>query len=78
MLLRQSSDLGSNEGKPDRHLEGDFMDAIEAHEWKCVDTINGTTSFSLFLLLVVVFHILFRGQILPQERIYGMLLLIHS
>lgn len=69
MLLSQSSDLGSNEGKPDRHLEGDFMDAIEAHEWKCVDTINGTTSFSSFLLLLlVVFHILIRGQYYPKKE----------
>ena len=69
MLLSQSSDLGSNEGKPGRRLEGDFMDAIEAHEWKCVDTVNGTTSFSLFLLLLlVVFHILFRGQYYPKNE----------
>ncbi|KAJ8617517.1 hypothetical protein MRB53_013703 [Persea americana] len=45
MLLSQSSDLGSNEGKPGRRLEGDFMDAIEAHEWKCVDTVNGIRIF---------------------------------
>ncbi|RWR91083.1 protein ENHANCED DISEASE RESISTANCE 2 isoform X1 [Cinnamomum micranthum f. kanehirae] len=45
MLLSQSSALGSNEGKPGRHLEGDFMDAVEAHEWKCVDTVNGIRIF---------------------------------
>eukprot|EP00268_Persea_americana_P012749 TRINITY_DN15457_c0_g1_i1.p1 TRINITY_DN15457_c0_g1~~TRINITY_DN15457_c0_g1_i1.p1 ORF type:complete len:741 (-),score=151.12 TRINITY_DN15457_c0_g1_i1:164-2386(-) len=45
MLLSQSSDLGSIEGKPGRRLEGDFMDAIEAHEWKCVDTVNGIRIF---------------------------------
>ncbi|KAA8522910.1 hypothetical protein F0562_009333 [Nyssa sinensis] len=36
-LLRQSSDLGVN--------EGDAGDAIEAHEWKCVRIINGVRIF---------------------------------
>ncbi|XP_062158230.1 protein ENHANCED DISEASE RESISTANCE 2-like isoform X2 [Alnus glutinosa] len=43
-LLRQSSDLGSSV-RPDRYSEGDGGDAIEAHEWKCVRTINGVRIF---------------------------------
>ncbi|KAJ7968654.1 protein ENHANCED DISEASE RESISTANCE 2 [Quillaja saponaria] len=39
-LLRQSSNLAANV-RPDGHIEGDNGDAIEAHEWKCVRTING-------------------------------------
>lgn len=42
-LLRQSSDLGSSV-RPYRYSEGDGGDAIEAHEWKCVRTINGNFS----------------------------------
>jgi hypothetical protein len=42
-LLRQSSDLGSSV-RPDRYSEGDGGDAIEAHVWKCVRTINGNFS----------------------------------
>jgi hypothetical protein len=58
-LLRQSSDLGSS-ARPDRYSEGDGGDAIEAHEWKCVRTINGNFSqpnrpslgnVSIFILL---------------------------
>ncbi|KAF2317083.1 hypothetical protein GH714_011631 [Hevea brasiliensis] len=39
MLLRQSSDLRPAI-KSDRYFEGEIGDAIEAHEWKCVRTIN--------------------------------------
>lgn len=52
MLLSRSSDLGSNDVKPHRLLEGDFLDAVEAHEWKCVHTVNGIF-FSLFSVVVV-------------------------
>ncbi|GMY35702.1 protein ENHANCED DISEASE RESISTANCE 2 isoform X1 [Fagus crenata] len=44
MLLRQSSDLGAG-FRPDGYIEGDSGDAIEAHEWKCVQTINGVRIF---------------------------------
>ncbi|KAE8126128.1 hypothetical protein FH972_020873 [Carpinus fangiana] len=44
MLLRQSSDLGARV-RPDRYNEVDSGDAIEAHEWKCVRTINGVRIF---------------------------------
>lgn len=43
-LLRQSSSLGANitsEG----YFEGEIGDAVEAHEWKCVCTINGVRIF---------------------------------
>ncbi|XP_039018536.1 protein ENHANCED DISEASE RESISTANCE 2-like isoform X2 [Hibiscus syriacus] len=40
MLLRQTSSLGGY-GTSDGYFEGQFGDAIEAHEWKCVRTING-------------------------------------
>jgi hypothetical protein len=43
MLLRQSSDLGAG-FRQDGYIEGDSGDAIEAHEWKCVQTINGNVS----------------------------------
>ncbi|XP_057997994.1 protein ENHANCED DISEASE RESISTANCE 2-like [Hevea brasiliensis] len=44
MLLRQSSDLRPAI-KSDRYFEGEIGDAIEAHEWKCVRTINGVRIF---------------------------------
>ncbi|KAE8668556.1 leucine-rich repeat receptor-like protein kinase TDR-like [Hibiscus syriacus] len=40
MLLRKTSNLGGY-GTSDGYFEGQFGDAIEAHEWKCVRTING-------------------------------------
>ncbi|EEF38875.1 protein ENHANCED DISEASE RESISTANCE 2-like [Ricinus communis] len=43
-LLRQYSDLHSN-ARSDRYYEGEVGDAIEAHEWKCVRTINGVRIF---------------------------------
>ncbi|XWS17753.1 hypothetical protein CRYUN_Cryun33cG0094600 [Craigia yunnanensis] len=44
MLLRQTSNLAGN-GTSDGYFEGQFGDAIEAHEWKCVRTINGVRIF---------------------------------
>nr|GMC65105.1 protein ENHANCED DISEASE RESISTANCE 2-like isoform X1 [Ipomoea batatas] len=41
-LLRQSSSLGANSRS---ELYADGGDAIEAHEWKCVRTINGVRIF---------------------------------
>ncbi|KAL4334130.1 hypothetical protein GQ457_07G044540 [Hibiscus cannabinus] len=38
-LSRQSSGLGNSASFGD--FEGEFGDAVEAHEWKCVRTING-------------------------------------
>ncbi|RVW43687.1 hypothetical protein CK203_080456 [Vitis vinifera] len=40
-LLRQSSNLGVKV-RSDGYIEGDGGDAIEAHEWKCVRTIDGS------------------------------------
>lgn len=37
-LLKQSSNLGV---RHDGYIAGDTGDAVEAHEWKCVRTING-------------------------------------
>jgi len=36
-------------GRPDGYIEGDTGDAIEAHEWKCVRTINGNFSHFSFI-----------------------------
>ncbi|XWS72590.1 hypothetical protein CRYUN_Cryun02cG0052900 [Craigia yunnanensis] len=44
MFLRQTSNLAGN-GTSDGYFEGEFGDAIEAHEWKCVRTINGVRIF---------------------------------
>ncbi|XWS70360.1 hypothetical protein CRYUN_Cryun03dG0041400 [Craigia yunnanensis] len=44
MLLRQTSNLAGN-GMSNRYFKGEFGDAIEAHEWKCVHTINGVRIF---------------------------------
>ncbi|OMO90969.1 hypothetical protein COLO4_18731 [Corchorus olitorius] len=44
MLLRQTSNLAGN-GASDGYFEGEFGDALEAHEWKCVRTINGVRIF---------------------------------
>lgn len=44
MLLRQSSTLDATM-KSDRYYEGEIGDAIEAHEWKCVRTVNGVRIF---------------------------------
>ncbi|OAY46949.1 protein ENHANCED DISEASE RESISTANCE 2-like isoform X3 [Manihot esculenta] len=44
MLLRQSSDLQAAM-RSDRYFEGEIGDAVEAHEWKCVRTINGVRFF---------------------------------
>ncbi|KAJ4709656.1 protein ENHANCED DISEASE RESISTANCE 2-like [Melia azedarach] len=43
-LLRQSSDLGGT-ARAEGYYEGDIGDAIEAHEWKCVRTLNGVRIF---------------------------------
>ncbi|KAK1578845.1 hypothetical protein Q3G72_033554 [Acer saccharum] len=42
-LLRQSSDLGGS--VRDGYIEGDVGDAVEAHQWKCVRTVNGVRIF---------------------------------
>lgn len=44
MLLRQSSDLGSNVRRG-THLEGDMGDAFEANDWRCVRIVNGVRIF---------------------------------
>ncbi|OVA16368.1 START domain [Macleaya cordata] len=43
-LLRQASDLGGAV-RSDGYFEGDVGDAIEAHQWKCVHTVNGIRIF---------------------------------
>ncbi|KAI8570528.1 hypothetical protein RHMOL_Rhmol01G0041400 [Rhododendron molle] len=43
-LLRKSSNLGRTVGL-DGYLHGDGGDVIEAHEWKCVRTVNGIRIF---------------------------------
>lgn len=49
-LLRQSSDLGGSV-RGEGFFEGDIGDAIEAHEWKCVRTLNGTFLLTFLYLL---------------------------
>lgn len=44
MLLRQTSNLAGH-GASDEYFEGESGDAIEAHEWKCVRTVNGVRIF---------------------------------
>ncbi|KAL0916761.1 hypothetical protein M5K25_014297 [Dendrobium thyrsiflorum] len=44
MLLQKTSELGSRL-KTDRYLEGEVGDALEAHEWRCIRTINGIRIF---------------------------------
>ncbi|OIS97178.1 PREDICTED: protein ENHANCED DISEASE RESISTANCE 2-like [Nicotiana attenuata] len=43
-LLRQASSLGAN-GESDVYFEADGGDVIEAHEWKCVRTLDGVRIF---------------------------------
>lgn len=47
-LLRQSSDLGGT-ARAEGYYEGDIGDAIEAHEWKCVRTLNGIFLLTLYM-----------------------------
>ncbi|KZV22562.1 protein ENHANCED DISEASE RESISTANCE 2 [Dorcoceras hygrometricum] len=44
MLLRKTSNLGSH-GRLDAYFDADGGDVVEAHEWKCVRTINGVRIF---------------------------------
>ncbi|KAI3694749.1 hypothetical protein L1987_77719 [Smallanthus sonchifolius] len=43
-LLKRSSNLGRHH-RPSEFMEGDAADVVEAHEWRCVRTVNG---FRLF------------------------------
>lgn len=52
MLLRRSSNLEGS-GRSDAFFEADGGDAIEAHEWKCVRTINGIFSFFSFFIAYI-------------------------
>lgn len=40
MLVRKASGLGGD--SVDTYFDADGGDAVEAHEWRCVRTINGT------------------------------------
>lgn len=54
-LLRQSAELSS---RANRYFEGDSGDAIEAHEWKCVRTVNGiflSTILCMEVFLTVIY-----------------------
>ncbi|KAI0504766.1 hypothetical protein KFK09_015719 [Dendrobium nobile] len=44
MLLQKTSEPGSHL-KTDMYLEGEVGDAMEAHEWRCIRTINGIRIF---------------------------------
>ncbi|PKA65521.1 hypothetical protein AXF42_Ash005855 [Apostasia shenzhenica] len=44
MLLKKTSELGS-QVKTERYIEDDVGDAMEAHDWRCVRTINGIRIF---------------------------------
>jgi len=55
-LLRQSSTL-VNDVRGDGFYEGgDNGDAIEAHEWKCVRTINGTSPLTYISKTCIKMH----------------------
>lgn len=41
MLLRQVSKIG-NEKVLNAHVDDETGDALEAHDWRCVRTVNGT------------------------------------
>ncbi|ERN10354.1 hypothetical protein AMTR_s00026p00072550 [Amborella trichopoda] len=43
-LLRQASNLGSDI-RSDRYIGGDVGDAVEPHQWKCVQAVNGIRIF---------------------------------
>ncbi|KAL7589942.1 hypothetical protein Lser_V15G37913 [Lactuca serriola] len=43
-LVRRSSNLGRHQ-RSNEFMEGDAADVIEAHEWRCVRTINGVRLF---------------------------------
>nr|XP_019707974.1 LOW QUALITY PROTEIN: protein ENHANCED DISEASE RESISTANCE 2-like [Elaeis guineensis] len=44
MLLRQSSDLGTNV-RTSTYFDGDMGDAFEAQDWRCVRIVNGVRIF---------------------------------
>ncbi|PIN09380.1 hypothetical protein CDL12_18033 [Handroanthus impetiginosus] len=44
MLLRKASSLG-RDGRLEAYFDTDGGDAVEAHEWRCVRTINGVRIF---------------------------------
>lgn len=50
MLLRQSSSLDGS-GRSNIFFEANAGDAVEAHEWKCIRTINGIFSSYFFFPL---------------------------
>lgn len=43
MLVRKASSVGGN--TVDTFYDADSGDTVEAHEWRCVRTVNGTVSF---------------------------------
>ncbi|KAK1434748.1 hypothetical protein QVD17_00498 [Tagetes erecta] len=43
-LVRRSSNLGKHH-RPHEFTEGDVADVVEAHEWRCVRTVNGVRLF---------------------------------
>ncbi|KAJ0741115.1 putative START domain, protein ENHANCED DISEASE RESISTANCE 2, START-like domain superfamily [Helianthus annuus] len=43
-LVRRSSNLGRHH-RPSEFMEGDAADVVEAHEWRCVRTVNGVRLF---------------------------------
>lgn len=54
-LLRQSSYLGGTV-RGEGFFEGNNGDAIEAHEWKCVRTLNGTFLLTLIDHCGLIFY----------------------
>lgn len=46
MLLRQSSNLGTNVRTST--FEGNIGDAFEAHDWRCVHIVNGNYHLIVF------------------------------
>ncbi|KAL8236952.1 hypothetical protein R6Q59_018033 [Mikania micrantha] len=44
LLVRRSSNLGKHQ-RPSDFIESDAADVVEAHEWRCVRTVNGVRIF---------------------------------
>lgn len=47
MLVRKASGIGGN--SVDIYYDADGGDTVEAHEWRCVRTVNGTVGSDISL-----------------------------
>ena len=63
MLLRQSSSLDGR-GRADAFFDAHGGDAVEAHEWKCVRTINGIFFFLVMAFSFSLVHVIRNGEVI--------------